>query len=279
MRGRRNFLISNKPMKRNKSRSSLPGAKPGFTLIELLVVIAIIAILAAMLLPALSKAKEKAQRTQCLNTLKQFGIAAQLYATDNKDTVPSDYPSQGVMWANLLAPYIGGKQFTYTSLATIEAEFDRYFAGYKFFQCSAVRSPTNNMKPLHYIVNTLDIPHATSTPTAWQQNKEELTHHDLGAIRRPVDVVYITEINEDKAKIGQMNVYTAMNVYNPSTTTFNSAGIANSTPYGPRMMHANEKRHGGNVNLAFFDSHVESRKLIKNKVPYQLFNPGAPLPP
>ena len=71
-------------MKRN-SRSSLPGARPGFTLIELLVVIAIIAILAALLLPALAKAKSKAQKIQCLNTLKQFGIAAQLYATDYND--------------------------------------------------------------------------------------------------------------------------------------------------------------------------------------------------
>jgi prepilin-type N-terminal cleavage/methylation domain-containing protein/prepilin-type processing-associated H-X9-DG protein len=255
------------------SNSSRWGARPGFTLIELLVVIAIIAILAAMLLPALSRAKEKAQRMQCVNSLKQFGIAAQMYAGDFKNRVPSDYPSQGVMWANLLAPYIGGKQFTYTSLATIEADFDRYFASYDFFRCSAVKSPTNNIKPLHYIVNTLDIPKNMAN---WTSFTEEQTEHDLGGIKRPVDVVYITEINEDKAKIGQMNNYTAMNVFNPGTTTFNATGGANSSPFGPRMMHAQEKRHSGNVNLAFFDSHVESRKLTKEQVPYWLFNPGAP---
>ena len=85
--------------------------RSGFTLIELLVVVAIIAILAAMLLPALSKARERAQTAACMNNLKQLGVAFVMYSNDFGGKLPHRESTGGGPpgWSQFISPYMGKK--------------------------------------------------------------------------------------------------------------------------------------------------------------------------
>jgi prepilin-type N-terminal cleavage/methylation domain-containing protein/prepilin-type processing-associated H-X9-DG protein len=126
-------------------------SRQAFTLIELLVVIAIIAILAAMLLPALARAKTIAQKTDCMNKLRQWGLAQAMYSQDNSDCIPresaqtsgssydfwaqvKDLKNNADVWYNALPPSINQP-----SAASLGANLANFYDTSRLFHCPAAK--------------------------------------------------------------------------------------------------------------------------------------------
>ncbi|HNQ87529.1 MAG TPA: prepilin-type N-terminal cleavage/methylation domain-containing protein [Verrucomicrobiota bacterium] len=220
----------------------------GFTLIELLVVIAIIAILAAMLMPALSKAKSKAQTISCLNNAKQLQVAFELYATDNGDIL-MDNSVNGVASPGDKAWIKGNVQ----EYVTDYPEHPRYGVLFPYnsslaiYQCPASRAYIQGVGR----GSGTRVPHNRSySVSVWLGNNLDLGERTgliakrYTAVKNPsMTSVFIEEnaISIDNGAIG-------FNRPIPGSTSSDPGGVWN-LPAG---------RHVNGCNLSFMDGHGET---------------------
>lgn len=178
----------------------------GFTLIELLVVIAVIAILAGLLLPAINRAKQAAHSTACLNNLKQWGLATQLFAGDNGDLLPKDGAPNGISidegWYNDLPRVLGlpcYREMPWRTNATLNP-------GRSLWICPANPRRSNGNNLFHYCLNE----HVNGRG-AGNQIK-------LSSIPQPVRTVWLFDNGKLAAVAQQNNVHTNLHNHGANFT-------------------------------------------------------------
>jgi prepilin-type N-terminal cleavage/methylation domain-containing protein/prepilin-type processing-associated H-X9-DG protein len=228
----------------------------GFTLIELLVVVAIIAILAALLLPALSRAKGAAHSASCKSNLRQLGLGVNLYLQDNRDR----YPQEGIPPNS----FTRSGHWTLALLPILSGTGDRLFCPSRSLRVSSAQSGSSNPQRVLWSGVVYDYnTHGTARRTrrsrlglAWvEMNGEASITHDVfeSQIRAPSEMIVLTEPDQPWPQLAASRI----GIEAITSISFVGGGSTNWTG----------AVHNGAGNGLFVDGHVESQKQLRWQEP------------